>query len=161
MLATSGEPTGVVSHTVPRRMAPAGSSASSLASPPEMSAIMAAVGEMLAVEYKATPQRPDVNMDPEKPILDQIHELEGQAAELLTRAAYLRQKVGLPVNRLFQSSKNWPDGQRTQGPQDPSRVRPKARTARATIQMPPMPGRCCGCPDCTDVAAKRVGCRCW
>ncbi|CAE6968863.1 ABCA1 [Symbiodinium natans] len=73
----------------------------SSSTPPQMESIMSAVREMLATEYAATPQKPDVKMEDEKSIVSHIKELEEQAAELMTRAAYLRQQIGLPAHHFF------------------------------------------------------------
>ncbi|OLQ11048.1 hypothetical protein AK812_SmicGene5122 [Symbiodinium microadriaticum] len=103
-LKTSGALTGATStgypvgHPHPKVPQPAAAAASSS---PELGAVMTAVREMLAKEYAAIPQKPDVTMSGESSIVAQIMELEGQAMELMTRAAHLRQQIGMPVNRFL------------------------------------------------------------
>ena len=85
----SGEPIGATfegstrpAQPTPKSAPPTDSRTSSSAGVPEMGSIMATVREMLATKYKAAPQQPDVSMDHQKPLVDQIRELEEHAAEL-------------------------------------------------------------------------------
>ena len=70
------------------------------------SEIMTEFRNVLAQEYQAYPVQPDVKMKAEaRSIPDQVQELEGQAAELLSKAAHLRQLAGMAPSPIFTMAK--------------------------------------------------------
>ena len=73
---------------------------------PSISEIMTEFRNVLAQEYQAYPVQPDVKMKAEaRSIPDQVQELEGQAAELLSKAAHLRQLAGMAPSPIFNMAK--------------------------------------------------------
>ena len=68
--------------------------------------IMTEFRNVLAQEYQAYPVQPDVKMKAEaRSIPEQVQELEGQAAELLSKAAHLRQLAGMAPSPIFTVAK--------------------------------------------------------